>query len=76
LLPKRFAYRPDKLVNVAITPPIISSRQLTRQLTRQNTILLQSTSASSAEKGQFQQSIALFDDFIKAMQNGQKEHAD
>ncbi|KAG0378852.1 hypothetical protein BGX24_002642, partial [Mortierella sp. AD032] len=72
LLPKRFAYRPDKLVQVVMTASTMSPRQLTRQ----STMLLQSTSASSAEKGRFQQSIALFDDFIKAIQNGQKEHAD
>ncbi|KAG0380203.1 hypothetical protein BGX24_009631 [Mortierella sp. AD032] len=68
LLPKRFTYRPDKVVMAAST---LSHRQLIRQ----NTMVLQSTSASSAEKGQFQQSIAHFDDFIKAIQSGQKEHA-
>ncbi|KAG0250276.1 hypothetical protein BGZ95_007254, partial [Linnemannia exigua] len=72
LLPKRFAYRPNKTVDVVTT----SSTMSPRQLSRQNTIILQSTSASSAEKGKFQESTALFDDFIKAIQSGQREHAD
>ncbi|KAF9152576.1 hypothetical protein BG015_005063, partial [Linnemannia schmuckeri] len=46
-----------------------------RQLTRQSTTVLQSTSASPAEKGKFQQLATLFEDFVKAVENGQKEQA-
>ncbi|KAF9141525.1 hypothetical protein BG015_001261 [Linnemannia schmuckeri] len=46
-----------------------------RQLTRQNTIL-QSTSVSPAEKDTLQQSAALYESYIEAMKNGQKEKAD
>ncbi|KAG0275458.1 hypothetical protein BGZ95_008756, partial [Linnemannia exigua] len=47
-----------------------------RQLTRQNTAVLQMTSASPAEKDKFQQSAALFEDYFKALENGQKKQAD
>ncbi|KAF9082557.1 hypothetical protein BGX29_003759, partial [Mortierella sp. GBA35] len=46
-----------------------------RQLTRQNTIL-QSTSVSPAEKDKLQQSAALYENYVEAMKNGQKEKAD
>ncbi|KAF8928525.1 hypothetical protein BGZ47_001566 [Haplosporangium gracile] len=46
-----------------------------RQLTRQNTIL-QSTSVSPAEKDKLQQSAALYENYVEAMKNGQKEKTD
>ncbi|KAG0371863.1 hypothetical protein BGX24_001070, partial [Mortierella sp. AD032] len=52
------------------------SATLHRQLTRQNTAILQMTSASPAEKDKFQQSAALFEDYFKALENGQKKQAD
>ncbi|OAQ23034.1 hypothetical protein K457DRAFT_1911315 [Linnemannia elongata AG-77] len=98
LMPLRFAYRPNMIIEIAGTEPSMSSSEVLpesshmpsssprtgqhfsamshRQLTRQNTAVLQSTSATFAEKSKFQQSAALFEDFIKAIQNGQKEHAD
>ncbi|KAG0217441.1 hypothetical protein BGX33_010626, partial [Mortierella sp. NVP41] len=72
LLPKRFAYRPGELVDVITTGYTVSSRQITRQ----NTSILQSTSVSPAEKDKFQQSAALFEDYVKALENGQKKQAD
>ncbi|KAG0371910.1 hypothetical protein BGX24_001001, partial [Mortierella sp. AD032] len=51
------------------------SATLHRQLTRQNTAVLQVTSASPAEKDKFQQSAALFEDYVKALENGQKRQA-
>ncbi|KAF9176569.1 hypothetical protein BGZ50_000303 [Haplosporangium sp. Z 11] len=46
-----------------------------RQLTRQSTIL-QSTSVEPAVKDRFLQSVALCEDFVKAIKDGQKEQAD
>ncbi|KAF8928468.1 hypothetical protein BGZ58_009626 [Dissophora ornata] len=45
-----------------------------RHLTRQNTIL-QSASVSSVEKDKLQQSVALYEDFVKSIKNGQREQA-
>ncbi|KAF9149029.1 hypothetical protein BG015_009202 [Linnemannia schmuckeri] len=49
---------------------------LHRQLTRQNTAVLQRTLASPVEKDKFQQSAALFEGYFKALENGQKKQAD
>ncbi|KAF9271722.1 hypothetical protein BGZ88_005709, partial [Linnemannia elongata] len=72
LSPTRFAYRPDKIVEVITTRSTTSPRQLTRQ----NTIVLQSTSASPVDKDKFYQSSIHFENYVKAMENGQKEQAD
>ncbi|KAF9274062.1 hypothetical protein BGZ88_003301 [Linnemannia elongata] len=72
ILPKRFAYRPGQIVEVVTTGSTTTSP---RQLTRQNTTALQSTSASPADKDKFRQSSALFEDYVKATENGQKEQA-
>ncbi|OAQ22171.1 hypothetical protein K457DRAFT_399169 [Linnemannia elongata AG-77] len=72
LLPKRFAYRPDEIVEVVA----LGSNTSLRQLTRQNTIVLQSTSASSIDKDKFYHSSTHFENYVKAMENGQKEQAD
>ncbi|KAF9119988.1 hypothetical protein BGW39_011751, partial [Mortierella sp. 14UC] len=52
------------------------SPTLHRHLTRQNTAVLQTTSASPAEKYRFQQSVALFENYLKALESGQKKQAD
>ncbi|KAG0059741.1 hypothetical protein BGZ89_000158 [Linnemannia elongata] len=72
LLPKRFAYRPDEIVEVVA----VGSTTSLQQLTRQNTIVLQSTSASSIDKDKFYHSSTHFENYVKAMENGQKEQAD
>ncbi|KAG0196550.1 hypothetical protein BGX28_009996, partial [Mortierella sp. GBA30] len=72
LTPLRFAYLPGEIVQVIGPGPTKSPQQLTRQ----NTAVLLSTSASPLEKDRFQLSAALFEDFVKAMKNGQKEQAD
>ncbi|KAF9155069.1 hypothetical protein BGX21_004573, partial [Mortierella sp. AD011] len=72
LSPKRFAYRPDEVVEI-ITTKSASSPQ---QLVRQNTTVLQSTSASPADKDKFHLLSAHFQNYFKAMENDQKEQAD
>ncbi|KAK5809425.1 hypothetical protein F5H01DRAFT_43380 [Linnemannia elongata] len=72
LSPKRFAYLPGEIIQV-IAPGSITSPQ---QLTKQNSTVLLSTSASPVEKDRFQKATALFEDFVKAMEDGQKKQAD
>ncbi|KAG0375599.1 hypothetical protein BGX24_008876, partial [Mortierella sp. AD032] len=53
-----------------------SSDTMQRRLTRQNTAVLQITSASTDEKDKFQQSTTLFEGYFKALENGQQKQAD
>ncbi|KAF9081838.1 hypothetical protein BGX29_004238, partial [Mortierella sp. GBA35] len=97
LMPLRFAYRPDMIIEIAKTEPSMSLPEVSpesspmpspssragqyfsamshRQLSRQNTIL-ESTLVEPTVKDKFQQSAALFEDFVKAVENGQRKQAD
>ncbi|KAF9536888.1 hypothetical protein EC957_009435 [Mortierella hygrophila] len=84
LKPWRFAYRPNTITIVetkffmSSTEALSESSPMPSPSTRTGqspTTALQSTSASPAEKGKFQQTTALFEDFLKAVKNGQKEQA-
>ncbi|KAG0196244.1 hypothetical protein BGX28_010383 [Mortierella sp. GBA30] len=83
LMPERFAHRPGvtlKIVTTGICTSLSRDSQGSglmspRQLTRQTTIF-QSTSVDPVVKGNFQQSVLLYEDYIKSIKEGQKEQAD
>ncbi|KAF9121532.1 hypothetical protein BGX30_002499, partial [Mortierella sp. GBA39] len=73
--PQRFAHLPGDVVEV-VKAVIVGSTALPRQLIKQNTTVLQSTTALPIDKDKFHQSSTHFENYVEVMENGQKEQAD
>ncbi|KAF9904572.1 hypothetical protein EC991_002561 [Linnemannia zychae] len=75
LMPLRFAYLPDKTVEIVTTEASTSSAPSRRRLARRNAIL-RSTSIEPEIKDKFRKSIVVYESFVQSIKDGQKEQTD